>query len=348
MKAVVVEKPNRVRIWEIKEPRIGNYEVLLKMRACAICNGTDLKIVEGLFPNIVYPVILGHEGVGEVVEIGKEVRSFKLGDLVLEPRTRIASRGLGSAWGHFAAYAVAQDYTALLEDGKRPSPALKSQQLVPKDIDPEEATILVTLKETLSGLMNFGFKTGMTLIVFGDGPVGCALVKFAKLLGAKLIIGIGHWPQRLEKMGSLGADYVVNEKVHWDSFPEVLKKERVDMVIDAIGKGEVVNKGLDLIREGGKIGIYGVFTEPQLSVSVAQWPNNTSLQILQWPSGHANVHNEVINYVRSGQINLKDFYSHVVRMDQISEGFQLVQSREAFKVVVDLLPRSESMLSNRI
>ncbi len=338
IKAVIIEEPNKIRIQEIKKPKIGEYEVLLQMKSCGICNGTDLKIIAGHLSsvNIKYPAVLGHEGVGEVVKVGKKVRTFKIGDLILEPATRVIDKEIGSAWGHFAEYAVASDYLALLEDDKQPSSCLKSQQIVPKDIEPEDATILLTLKETLSGLLNFGFKKGMSLVVFGDGPVGCALVKFARLLGATVIIGVGHWDKRLERMKNLGADYVVNEKTNEDFLSDTLQGSKIDMVIDAVGKNQIVDKGSRLIRRGGKIGIYGVFIEPQLNIKMAQWPNNASIQILQWPLGHADIHNRVIEYVRSGAINPKDFYTHIVTMDQIEKGIQLVRTRKALKVVVKI------------
>jgi len=337
MKAVIVEKPGKISIKEIERPKIGEYECLVRVKACAICNGTDTKIVEGKFPFVKeYPVILGHEGVGEVIEVGKKVRNFKEGDLVLEPFGR--NDNIKSAYGHFAEYAVVGDYKALLEDGHLPPEYLKRQQIVPSDIDVKDATMLLTLKETLSGLHNFGFKKDMSIIIFGDGPVGGALARFAKLLGARLIIGVGHWEERLQKMKYLGADYVVNGKYYniEEYISEILDGRKVDMVIDAVGKEEIINMGLKFIHGKGKVGVYGVITQSTINIKVSEWPNMGTVQMLYFPVDHDKVHERVIEYVREGDINLKDFYSHVIKMDQIEEGFKLIKERKAYKVVVEI------------
>lgn len=333
MRAAIVEEPNKVRIREVERPKIDDYEVLLRMKACAICNGTDLKIIGGHLGT--YPAILGHEGLGEVIEIGKKVRSFKMRDWVLEPFAKIKEKRLYSGFGDFAEYAVAWDYPALLEDGKNPNPVHKRHQIVPKDIDPNEATIICTLKETLSGLLNFGFQEGMTLVIFGDGPVGCALAQFARLRGAEMVIGVGHWEKRLRKMKALGADYVVNEKR--GEFPsQVLKEKKADLVIDAVGKNEIVNNALELVNKRGRVGLYGVLTESQLNLDFFQWPNGALVQKLQWPIGHNAVHEKVIEYIHSGIIELKDFYSHILPFCQIEEGIEMVRRREAFKVIIEI------------
>ena len=337
MKAAVVVQPGTIQIRDVKDPQIDDYEAVLKMKACGLCNSTDLKILHGKFPGVTnYPLILGHEGVGQVVDVGTKVQSFRGGDMVLEPWAKIRDEGLSAGYGAFVEYAVVRDQPALARDGLQWNPVLLRHQIVPEDIDPVEAVILITLKETLSGLMNFGFKTGMNVLVFGDGPVGVSLVRFARLLGADLIVGVGHWDERLQLMKSLGADHVVNGKN--EKLPGAIRTaagdRRFDLAIDAVGKNRIVNEALRLVRDGGKVGMYGVSSEPEFTTPLSSWPNDVSLHKLFFPARHEEMHDRVIDYVTQGALRLKDFYSHILSLDEIETAVELVSTRKAFKVIV--------------
>jgi len=339
VKAAVVERPGKIRIWDIKGPEIGDYEALVRMKACGLCNSTDTKIYHGHFPGVTrYPLVLGHEGVGEVVEVGTKVKSFKPGDVILELWGKITDEGLGVGWGAFVEYGVVPDTVALEEDGLPWNPVSLRSQIVPKEIDPLEAVILITLKEALSGLRNFGLQEGMSLLVFGDGPVGGALVRFARLRGAGIVACVGHWDERLRLIRRLGADCVVNEKKEdlKDAIQTAFGDLKFDLVIDAVGRNQIVNHAFTFVRPGGKIGMYGVAAEPDYTLPLAPWPNNVSLHKLFFPYKHEAVHQDVIEYVRNGDIRLKDFYSHVVPLDEIQRGIQLIESREAFRVIVKI------------
>ncbi|HID08311.1 MAG TPA: sorbitol dehydrogenase, partial [Armatimonadetes bacterium] len=84
MKACVIESPGKVSILEVPEPTPNEYQALVKILACATCNSTDLKLIEGKMRTS-YPCILGHESVGEVLSVGAMVRSFSVGDIVTRP-----------------------------------------------------------------------------------------------------------------------------------------------------------------------------------------------------------------------------------------------------------------------
>ena len=87
MKTLVVERDGRITVHEVNKPRYNEYQALVKTIACGMC-GTDIKLIHRTFkgfPESVYPIMLGHEGVGEVVEAGSKVKGLKVGDKVLLP-----------------------------------------------------------------------------------------------------------------------------------------------------------------------------------------------------------------------------------------------------------------------
>ena len=119
MRGIFVVERNRLDILELPEPKPGPFDALVETKACGICNSTDAKILEGEFQPGTYPILLGHESVGEVIRVGSEVRNFKVGDVVLRSRLEdehVPLAGGRSRWGGFAEKALVTD--AWAREGK--------------------------------------------------------------------------------------------------------------------------------------------------------------------------------------------------------------------------------------
>ena len=113
MKTLVVDRKGKLSIEEIPVPSYGECQALVKMKSCGVCNGTDMKLIHGTFKNFnSYTAILGHEGVGEVVEVGARVTGLKKGDIVLLPFLEENVGNLTPGWGAYSEYAVVGDPAA--------------------------------------------------------------------------------------------------------------------------------------------------------------------------------------------------------------------------------------------
>ena len=133
--------------------------------------------------------MLGHEGVGEVIAVGKDVVSYKIGDKVLLPFVGddpVRYPGLTSAWGAFSEYGVVDDLKAYPE-GEAPECAY-AQTVLPEWVDPVDGVMIVTLREVLSAIHRFGISRSDRVAVFGCGPVGLTFIHFMKLLGVGCVI----------------------------------------------------------------------------------------------------------------------------------------------------------------
>jgi D-arabinose 1-dehydrogenase-like Zn-dependent alcohol dehydrogenase len=86
MKGLFVISINTLGVLELEEPRLGDYDALVRVEACGICNSTDWKIIEGRFIKGNFPILLGHESAGRVIKTGKKVVDLKEGDRVLRSR----------------------------------------------------------------------------------------------------------------------------------------------------------------------------------------------------------------------------------------------------------------------
>ena len=186
MKAIAVIKPDEVKVvHDVPVPEPGDYEALVKVHACAFCNGTDMQVIHGTIQHdfLGYPTILGHEGAGEVIKVGSKVRNIKVGDRYIHNNLHDnVGNGYSRTYGGFAQYGIVSDNAAMLEDGysKKDFPFVK-QHKFPADIDYTDATLLLSLAECCSAAKNFGVCEGKDVIIYGDGPMGIATSFFCKL-----------------------------------------------------------------------------------------------------------------------------------------------------------------------
>lgn len=339
MKGLVVNGDGTLRLaQDIPMPELGDYMAIVKTVACGICNGTDLKLVEGHLNHYhTFPAVLGHESTGRVVECGKRVRHFRPGDLVLRSGLEDMAPPYYSLWGSFAEYGRVVDCKAMEEDGLSVDPGLITQQIVPEGIDAVDAVMLITLKEIRAALNRLGVSGGARVAISGCGPVGLAMVRFCKLMGASFIALSGHHDHRIEVARRMGADLAVNSKK--ENFAQTVKArcpKMLDFYIDAVGRCEIVSEALTLIQDNGTIGVYGIGLEEEKGIRWNAGPYNWKLHSVQWPvpQKEYEVHDEVVEYVRNEEIDLKDFVTHRLTIEEYEEGFSLVRNRQGLKVAL--------------
>lgn len=336
MKAVAATAPGVVEVVDIPMPEPREYECLVRVTASGLCNSTDLKIIHNELSGMTtdFPVILGHEGVGEVVEAGSKVENIKIGDCFTNPIGRLApGTPFNSMWANMKEYAIVQDHAAMDELGcPRSEYSGGATRCVPSDMLPQDAAMLLTLKECFSALRNFGLQPGMEVLVYGDGPVGLGLCQFLRLGGAGWVGVIGHRKHRLERItGRCPLDLAVNS--HEQEVAEAVAGRRFDLVIDAVGSVPILKDAARMLKPGGKVGVYGVLKKKYADINLLDLPNNICVHMLNFPHGEHAAHEEVLQMVLDGKVNPADYYTHLLPIDEAARGVELIVSREAFKVI---------------
>lgn len=118
MRTLTVDERGTLSVQEIPKPTYGECQALVKMQSCGVCNGTDMKLIHHSFKNFdSYPAILGHEGVGRVVETGSKVTGLHVGDMVLLPFLEQKTCGYTPGWGAYSEYAVVGDAESYIANG---------------------------------------------------------------------------------------------------------------------------------------------------------------------------------------------------------------------------------------
>lgn len=341
MKTLVVTEDGRLKVEEIERPKITDKQALVKTISCGIC-GTDATIIRKAFKGFDpghYPLILGHEGVGEVVEVGAGVKNFKQGDLVILPFVPEPLKDgctLHSGWGAFSEYGVIDDLTAY-RPGEAPEAAC-AQQVLPDFIDRYEAPVLVTLREVLSTIQYFGIQPQESVVVYGSGPVAMSFVKLLRLLGVGEVTAIVRSPEKANLMKQFGATRCINSQEG-----NVRKQIRsvypdgVHYVLDAVGSEAILNEAATLLKDRGEILCYGV---PKVNHMTFDWtdaPYNWKLNFQQMPykAEEAACHEQVLEWVADGKLVLSEFISEIVDFEHVLDAFQdYLDGKTSKKVII--------------
>ncbi|HAX52056.1 zinc-dependent alcohol dehydrogenase [Muricomes intestini] len=337
MKTVIVNKEGTLSVKEIPKPKYGPKQALTKTIANGIC-GTDVHLMKKAFKGItedMYPVMLGHENVGEVVEVGSEVKGLKAGDKVLLPFLDADPEYLGpyeSAWGALSEYCVVNDAAAFAE-GEVPDLA-KAQCVIPDDIDPVDAVMLITFGEVLSSVKYFGIQKDKPVVIYGCGPVGLTFIKMCKMVGASPVIAVVRNEAKRRNALEGGADIVLNS-TECDITKEIrtLFPKGVPYVVDAVGSEEVVNDAMGLICDRGEICCYGVPRKEEMHIDFSKADYNWVINFQQFPlkGEEAIAHDEVIQWIREGKIDLKDYISDYFIFDDVIEAYDKALNKKVLK-----------------
>lgn len=331
MKSYVVYEDHTCKIVDgMPMPKYGEYDALVKMESCGVCNGTDTKIIHGYFKGVDrYPVVLGHEGVGRVIEKGSKVTNFEIGDLVLMPYWSDVPEGYSSGWGTYSEYNIVTDAFAQEKDGLIPEEFAYAQRVLPQDFDPISSAMIITFREVLSTMKRFGFESNRSLVVLGLGPVGLSFVQFAKFYGMGPIVAIDINDEKLELAKKRGADHVINSKK-----TDIVKAVReicpdgVDFSLDAVGVSGFINTSLEIIKPDAKVCVYGISANMTQEVDWSSCPYNWTLHFHQFPSKKAEgeAHDQIVNWIRAGILDPNEYVSHVYDFEEIDKAFANIEN----------------------
>ncbi|MHB9034145.1 MAG: zinc-dependent alcohol dehydrogenase [Anaerolineae bacterium] len=338
MKALLVTAPGEIEIREVPLPEVGPYQALVKIEATSVCNSTDVKIIDRHFvSSIPLPLVLGHESVGTIVELGPGVRNYQIGQRVLRAGAKYPPKvGIASAWGAFAEYGLITDSAAqhTAEPAKYPA-GRSAQQIVPPGIDPAEATALINLKETLSSVRAAGVNDKTWVAIVGTGPVARGMCFWAHWLKAPFIVIFGRSERWCHDFLDLGANYYMagDQPCARDEVKSA-GVNAFDCVIEAVGSQQALEDALALARPDGKVANYGVASETDPMTEPVKAARAQG-RIFDIAVREQDEHETVLDCVSRGEVLLSQWISHRLPFSRIKEGFELVRNKQALKVVIE-------------
>ncbi|MBV6626438.1 MAG: S-(hydroxymethyl)glutathione dehydrogenase/class III alcohol dehydrogenase [Rivularia sp. (in: Bacteria)] len=355
-------KPLSIETVQLEGPSSG--EVLVEVKASGICH-TDAYTLSGKDPEGLFPAILGHEGAGVVVDVGAGVTSVKKGDHVIPlytPECRQCEyclslktnlcQAIRSTQGkglmpdgssrfsigdrqlyHYMGTSTFANYTVL------PEIAVAK---IREDAPFEKVCYIGCGVTTGIGAVIYTAKVepGSKVIVFGLGGIGLNVIQGARMVGADMIIGVDINPAKRELAEKFGMTHFVNPKeVEGDLVPYLvdLTKGGADYTFECIGNVKVMRQALECCHKGwGEsiiIGVAGageeISTRPFQLVTGRVWKGSA----FGGARGRTDVP-KIVDWYMQGKINIDDLITHVMPIEKINEGFELMHKGESIRSVV--------------
>lgn len=332
MKAITITRPGELAIQEVAElAEVGDYECFCQNLFASSCSGTDLKLIDNHTPwENTYPSVLGHETVGRVIRVGKSVRHFSEGDIVLRPVYVYPGKirnGLGAAFGGFSEYGIITDRLAMGADGMGSIPDYaKYQMAVPRAwADDPSSVMFITLKETYSWIKGLGDLEGKDVGIIGCGAVALFFVRLAGLFGAKSISILSRSGAWFERAEGLGADRLIRLSETPSS------KQCFDLLIDAAGILSQLGKFIPWIKPGGTMGVYGL--DETLEANFTGFGSGLHFAFHNPDESNRNIHEACLALVRRKLVRLEDFHSSVMDFEKAPEAYALIRAKKELKTV---------------
>ncbi len=336
MKAAVYHPPNEFRIEERPIPAIGPGEALLKVRACGICGTDVLKVTRGLPKE---PVVLGHELVGDIIEVGAGLERLQKGDRVVVAHhvpcgeCHYCRHGSHSMCRHFKESNL--DPGGFAEYLRIPADhARHTAFLVPEHLSDEEALFTEPLACCVRNVRRAQIQPGDLAVVIGMGSVGQMMLQLLKLIPLK-VLALDLLEDRLALAKKLGADWVRrgDDPELTALIAEQSEGRKADLVVFTAGGGKVFQKAFEWVRDGGSLNLFASLSDHPVEVSLdSLYHHEINVFSSYSPSPQDLI--EAHRLLSEGKVQVRELVTHRMGLGDLAKGIQLIQDLKALKVVI--------------
>lgn len=376
MKAIVYKGINHVEVEKVDDPKIEKADdIVIKVTSTAIC-GSDLHLVHGMIPNTPHGFVLGHETMGIVEEVGKDVTKVKKGDRVIVPfpvscgHCFFCNHGLysqcdnsnpnGEVGGLFGYSNTYGGYPGGQAEYLRVPYANVGPVVVPEELTDEQVLFCTDILPTSYwGVEISEMKPGDTVVVLGCGPVGLLTCKWALYHGAKRVIAVDCVDYRLKHAQKYEGVEILNFE-DYDNVGEHIKEIThggADVVIDCVGLDgkmstiEKIETALKLqggsksaieiatqaVRKCGTVVFVGVYGSRYNNFPLGDFfSRNITLKMGQCPAQAYT--DKILNLIRNQKFDATDIITHTLDLNEGRHAYSIFDKKEDNCIKVVLKP----------
>ncbi|MCI9357305.1 MAG: alcohol dehydrogenase catalytic domain-containing protein [Lachnospiraceae bacterium] len=334
MRAAVFEGEGVLKIKDVDYPVIKKpTQLIIKVEAASIC-GSDLHglaVPPGQYmkPGIIY----GHEFCGTIVEMGSEVRGFKIGEMTaVNPRVR-CGRCYECTHNKGDLCSNSSHYGQLADGGFSEYALVDERQLY--HVESSIPSEIAAQAEPMACIMN-AVKTAQPapvdyVLLYGAGPIGLSFIRVLKVYGIRNLIAAAKGEKRVQEAYACGADVVVD--VSRESVADVVKEHwpfKADLVIDAVGRGNVLEEAVHLVNPKGRIVLFGL----DQNAAAAIPPAVLTLNEVKMEGVLGKDFPAALEILKNPELQLEKIITHRVSLENIHVGIELMRKKEACRVIV--------------
>ncbi len=310
MKSILIKQPGAFEIIEIAMPEPKADEILIEIKAVALCNQHDWKVNKGLYRDLKYleygvPGFPGHEGAGVIVKAGKNVKDFKTGDSVV-------MSGLGGP-PLYSEFVTRKANQVARVEKRFPLDQLAVSELIG------------CVHRACQKIPDYN---GKSVAISGCGPGGLAALQIAKAFGAEKVIALDICAGRLKLALELGADSIVN--ANDDKAIAALKRDGAQIVIECTGNQQAYQNSFYIARE---VVVIFSYTEGMLEVPLWQlFDHELTIYNSKWLTVHDL--QTAVDMIIAGKIRTEPMLSARVDFEHYLDAVEMIGRGEIIKVVM--------------
>lgn len=329
MKVLRLFKPGDLRIQDEPLPTPGANEALIRVKAVGVC-GSDLRwFTQGGIGDATldHPLVLGHEFAGET-EAGESVavdpaipcgvcEHCQRGDTNLCPQVRFA--------GHSGQDGALREFICWEKD--------RLHQL-PDSLSESDGVMLEPLGVAIHAVDLAHLQAGMSVGVFGCGPIGLLIIQLARLSGASVVVASEILPHRMNAAKMFGAKQVFqpDPMVPESAILKATGGRGLDVTFEVAGAQGAVDDAFTAVMPGGKVILAGIPGEDRtsFSASVARRKGLTIKMVRRMK----NTYPRAIRLVGGGQVDVRSLVTHTFPLEQAAQAFETAERREGLKIII--------------
>lgn len=343
--------PGKIGLEEVPIPHPKHGEAVVRVTLTTIC-GTDLHIVKGEYP-VTPGLVIGHEAVGVIHELGPGLTGYNKGDRVIVGAITPCGQcefclggNLSQCGGPIGGWKFGNTINGAQAEYVLVPDAQANLAKIPEGLRDEEVVLLTDIASTgFSASESAPVKTGDSVAVFAQGPIGLCATLGAKIHGAGAIYAVDSNAARLEQSKKMGADVTLNlSKV--DPVAEIMRLTEgrgVDVAIEALGQQETFENALKVLRPGGTLSSLGVYSG-KLSLPLKAFDaglGDHKIVTTLCPGGKERMR-RLMELVAHRRIDLTPLLTHTFTLDKITDAYELfgAQRDGVLKVAIQVAPKA--------
>jgi L-iditol 2-dehydrogenase len=343
MKAAVYEGVGKLSVKEIDRPKLTDDNIIIKVLSCAVC-GTDIKAYSKGISRITIPNVLGHEFAGRIVEKGKNVEGFKVGDRITMATTiscghcEFCTAGFGNLCEKVqpvgtilpGAYSEFMEVPAI---GIKRGNVLK----IPESLSDDEAAVSEPLGCVVNGQMIADVRQADAVAIVGAGPIGCLHIEVAKHRGATKILIAEVSDARLKLAEQFGVDLAINSSKE-DLVSAVMRftgGAGVDVVIVAAPSKEAYEKSLAIARKNGRISLFASLPKDNPVITIdGNLLHYRQIRMCGASDSTAYHQRIALDMLAAGKVNTRALITHRFSLDDILKAIKMLQGGDGLKAII--------------
>lgn len=345
MKALCYQGPGDIRYTTAPDPELNDErDAIIRVRACGIC-GSDLHIFHGLGFSADLGFCVGHEAVGEVVEVGRGVRRLRPGDMVMKSGAAGCAECARCLEGDAArctkralqVCSLGNELQGCQAEAVRVPMVDFNVAPIPPGVSLEQALMLTdALPTAWFGCVNADIGPGKSVAVVGLGPIGLAAIECALVMGAARVFAIDLVPERRERARALGALPLAPDQAQ-DEIREATHGAMLECVVEAVGVEATIRQALRLAALGGAVSVIGAPRARHFSFPMA-FAMERSLTFRIGICSPARWWPVLVPLVQQGRLQVERSITHRLPLADGSEAYRLFDQRLDGVLKTVLLP----------